>query len=92
MSDSSYGEHLDIWWTKEYGIDESWTGDRISTDYIPLDLVSYNPKQKKFKKVNVYGVGNETTRYIGIPSFYSLKTIMGESFQVPNVYPKTEIV
>ncbi|KAM3328272.1 hypothetical protein P3S68_032964 [Capsicum galapagoense] len=52
-------------------------------------LVSYNPKEKKFKKVKVYN-GFGATGYI--PSFYSLKTVMGDSFQVSNVYPKTEIV
>ncbi|KAM3269417.1 hypothetical protein P3S67_030299 [Capsicum chacoense] len=52
-------------------------------------LVSYNPKEKKFKKVKVHN-GFGATGYI--PSFYSLKTVMGDSFQVSNVYPKTEIV
>ncbi|PHT67471.1 hypothetical protein T459_26958 [Capsicum annuum] len=52
-------------------------------------LVSYNPKEKKFKKVKVYN-GFGATGYI--PSFYSLNTVMGDSFQVSNVYPKTEIV
>ncbi|KAK4354497.1 hypothetical protein RND71_026691 [Anisodus tanguticus] len=42
-------------------------------------LVSYNPKKKKFRKFNVYRSGSAVTRYI--PSFYSLKTVMGESFQ-----------
>ncbi|PHT33574.1 hypothetical protein CQW23_25374 [Capsicum baccatum] len=54
------------------------------------ELASYNPEEKKFRKVNVYGSGNAATRYI--PSFYSLKTVMGKTFQVSNLYPKTKIV
>ncbi|OIT36499.1 f-box protein [Nicotiana attenuata] len=53
-------------------------------------LVSYSPKEKKFRKVNVYGSGIAVTKYV--PSFYSLKTVMGDSFQVSNVYPKAKIV
>ncbi|KAH0754055.1 hypothetical protein KY290_024325 [Solanum tuberosum] len=42
-------------------------------------LVSYNPKEEMLRKVvNVYGSGTEATRYI--PSFYSLKTVMGDKF------------
>ncbi|XP_060212276.1 F-box protein At3g07870-like [Lycium barbarum] len=53
-------------------------------------LASYNPKEKKFRKVNVYGNVNAATRYI--PSFYSLKTAMGDNFPVSNVYLKTQII
>ncbi|KAH0671144.1 hypothetical protein KY289_025637 [Solanum tuberosum] len=54
-------------------------------------LVSYNPKEEMLRKVvNVYGSGTEATRYI--PSFYSLKTVMGDNFQVSNAYRKTQIV
>lgn len=113
---SSYWQHIDIWWMKEYGIAESWTKTRILIDCLPPDihqggfvpiliwkdgeilmqskcgteLVSYNPNVKKFRKVNVYGSGTAATKYI--PSFYSLKTVMMDNFQVSNVYPKTQIV
>ena len=53
-------------------------------------LASYNPEMKTFRMVDVYGDVTAATRYI--PSFYSLKTIMGDNFQVTNVYPKTKIV
>ncbi|KAG5604369.1 hypothetical protein H5410_025861 [Solanum commersonii] len=54
-------------------------------------LVSYNPKEEMLRKVvNAYGSGTEATRYI--PSFYSLKTVMGDNFQVSNAYRKTQIV
>ncbi|KAG5603709.1 hypothetical protein H5410_025201 [Solanum commersonii] len=47
-------------------------------------LASYNPKMKSFMLVNVYS--EVTTAIIYIPSFYSLKTIMGDDFQLRNVY------
>ncbi|XP_059315543.1 F-box protein At3g07870-like [Lycium ferocissimum] len=53
-------------------------------------LASYNPKEKKSKEVNVYNSGTVATRYI--PSFHSLKTVMGNNFQVSNVYSKTQII
>ncbi|XP_070043180.1 F-box protein At3g07870-like [Nicotiana tomentosiformis] len=66
-------------------------GEILMQSEYAAQLVSYNPKEKKFRKVNVYGNGSAATRYI--PSFFSLKTIVGDSFQVSNVYPKkTEIV
>ncbi|KAK4715742.1 hypothetical protein R3W88_014080 [Solanum pinnatisectum] len=56
-----------------------------------IQLVSYNPKEKMLRKVvNVYGSGAESTRYI--PSFYSLKTVMGDTFQISNAYWRTQIV
>lgn len=54
------------------------------------ELLSYNTKDKKFRKVKVYKGGYEATNYI--PSFFSLKTLMGESFQISKAYPKAEIV
>ncbi|XP_059315914.1 F-box protein At3g07870-like [Lycium ferocissimum] len=51
-------------------------------------LISYNPYDKKFTKVNVYGIGIAATKYV--PSLYSLKTVMGDNLQVSNVFPKTE--
>ena len=53
-------------------------------------LVSYNTKEKKFRKVNVYGNWTVSIRYI--PSFYSLKTVMGNNFKVSNVYSKTQMI
>ncbi|KAK4732080.1 hypothetical protein R3W88_025068 [Solanum pinnatisectum] len=53
-------------------------------------LASYNPNIKSFRMIYVYGKVIAATTYI--PSFYSLKTIMGDYFQVTNVYPKTQIV
>ncbi|KAH0668514.1 hypothetical protein KY289_023007 [Solanum tuberosum] len=53
-------------------------------------LASYRPESKRFIRVKVYGDVSAATRYI--PSFYSLKTIMGDNFQVTNVYPKTKIL
>ncbi|KAG5603705.1 hypothetical protein H5410_025197 [Solanum commersonii] len=53
-------------------------------------LASYRPESKRFIRVKVYGDVSAATRYI--PSFYSLKTIMGENFQVTNVYPKPKIL
>ncbi|XP_059306561.1 F-box protein At3g07870-like [Lycium ferocissimum] len=53
-------------------------------------LVSYNPKEKKFRKVNLCGSGTAATRYI--PSLYSLQTVMGDNFEVSNVYRKTRRV
>ncbi|TMW81738.1 hypothetical protein EJD97_008081 [Solanum chilense] len=52
-------------------------------------IVSYNPKEKKFTKVRVY-LGFEASRYI--PSFYSLKTIIGKSLQVSYTHPKIDLV
>ncbi|XP_059318612.1 F-box protein At3g07870-like [Lycium ferocissimum] len=93
-------------WTKDRILTDSILLDSRYKRFIPImtwkdgeilmqckrgtQLVSYNPKEKKFREVNVHGSGTAATRYI--PSFYSLKTVMGESFQVSNAYPKTEIV
>ncbi|KAK4715314.1 hypothetical protein R3W88_013652 [Solanum pinnatisectum] len=52
-------------------------------------VVSYNPNKKKFTKVKVY-LGFAASRYI--PSFYSLKTVMGESLQVSYTHPKIDLV
>uniref|UniRef100_A0A0V0GV09 Putative ovule protein n=1 Tax=Solanum chacoense TaxID=4108 RepID=A0A0V0GV09_SOLCH len=93
-------------WTKDCILTNSIPRDICISDLIPIifwkdgeilmqsrrhtELLSYNPKEKKFRKVKVYDGGYAATRYI--PSFYSLKTIMGESFQISNAYPKAEIV
>ncbi|KAK4715327.1 hypothetical protein R3W88_013665 [Solanum pinnatisectum] len=94
LTDSCSFQHVDIWWMKEYGIADSWTKDCILTNFYSArrhtELLSYNPKEKKFRKVKVYDGGYAATKYI--PSFYSLKTVMGESFQISNAYPKAEIV
>ncbi|KAG5605963.1 hypothetical protein H5410_027455 [Solanum commersonii] len=52
-------------------------------------LASYNPKMKSFRVVYVYGKVITAITYT--PSFYSLKTIMGDDFHLKNVYPKTQI-
>ncbi|KAH0643420.1 hypothetical protein KY289_034394 [Solanum tuberosum] len=54
-----------------------------------MQVVSYNPKEKKFTKVKMY-FGYAATRYI--PSFYSVKTVIGESSQVSYTHPKIDIV
>ncbi|WMV28068.1 hypothetical protein MTR67_021453 [Solanum verrucosum] len=54
-----------------------------------MQVVSYNPKEKKFTKVKVY-FGYAATRYI--PSFYSVKTVIGESSQVSYTHPKIDIL
>ncbi|KAH0668492.1 hypothetical protein KY289_022985 [Solanum tuberosum] len=54
-----------------------------------MQVVSYNPKEKKFTKVKVY-FGYVATRYI--PSFYSVKTVIGESSQISYTHPKIDIV
>ncbi|XP_060190281.1 F-box protein At3g07870-like [Lycium barbarum] len=54
------------------------------------EFISYNPKEKFFRKVNVYGGGTSVTAYI--PSFYSLKTVVGNNFEISNVYPEIQIV
>ncbi|KAH0753662.1 hypothetical protein KY290_023932 [Solanum tuberosum] len=93
-------------WTKDCILTNSIPRDICISDLIPIifwkdgeilmqsrhhtELLSYNPKEKKFRKVKVYDGGYAATRYI--PSFYSLKTVMGESFQISNAYPKAEIV
>ncbi|PHT99718.1 hypothetical protein BC332_29506 [Capsicum chinense] len=114
-SGSIYG-HIDIWWMKEYGIDESWTKVHILTclgpagfgldicfqKYLPIliwkdgeilmqgkkgsQLLSYNPKDMTFTMIPISrGIGTVATRYL--PSFNSLKTIVGDNFQVSNVSP-----
>ncbi|MCD7467936.1 hypothetical protein HAX54_005639 [Datura stramonium] len=47
----------------------------MQNDRDPKQLVSYNPKEKKFRKVGVYGCDAAATTYI--PSFHSLKTVLG---------------
>uniref|UniRef100_M1DQ82 F-box family protein n=1 Tax=Solanum tuberosum TaxID=4113 RepID=M1DQ82_SOLTU len=64
-------------------------GEILMQRYHGTHVVSYNPKEKKFTKVKVY-LGFAGTSYI--PSFYSLKTVIGESLQVSYAYPKVEIV
>ncbi|KAK4706739.1 hypothetical protein R3W88_033703 [Solanum pinnatisectum] len=101
---NNHSQDVDIWWMKEYGIDKTMTNDRILKDIIQLNIrygeilvqrdrgtqiVSYNPKAKKFTKVKLY-LGFAATSYI--PSFYLIKTIIGESFQVSYVYLKIEIL
>ncbi|XP_060190515.1 F-box protein At3g07870-like [Lycium barbarum] len=53
-------------------------------------LISYNPKEKCFRKIDVYG--GEPAASTCIPSFYSLKAVVGNNFEISNVYPKIEIV
>lgn len=53
-------------------------------------LALYDPKMKSFRLV--YFHSEVITAITYIPSFYSLKTVMGDKFQVSNVYPKTRIV
>uniref|UniRef100_A0A3Q7GBS5 F-box domain-containing protein n=2 Tax=Solanum lycopersicum TaxID=4081 RepID=A0A3Q7GBS5_SOLLC len=53
-------------------------------------LALYDPKMKSFRLV--YFHSEVITAVTYIPSFYSLKTVMGDKFQVSNVYPKTRIV
>ncbi|XP_016451544.2 F-box protein At3g07870-like [Nicotiana tabacum] len=99
-------------WTKDRILMDSIPRDICDTKYIPTiiwkdgeilmrshrgtQLVSYNPKEKKFRKVHVYGCGIDATKYVPSfyslnPSFYSLKTVMGDDFQVSSVYSMTEI-
>ncbi|KAG5622220.1 hypothetical protein H5410_007438 [Solanum commersonii] len=53
-------------------------GEILMQRYRGTHVISYNPKEKKFTKVKVY-LGFARTSYI--PSFYSLKTVIGESFK-----------
>lgn len=63
-------------------------GEILMQSELDPQLVSYNPKEQIFTKVvNVYGSGTEATRYI--PNFYSLKTVMGDNFQISNAYRRT---
>ncbi|KAH0696904.1 hypothetical protein KY290_014326 [Solanum tuberosum] len=64
-------------------------GEILMQRYRGTHVVSYNPKENKFTKVKVY-LGFAGTSYI--PSFYSLKTVIGESLQVSYAYSKIEIV
>ncbi|KAF3649728.1 hypothetical protein FXO37_18808 [Capsicum annuum] len=49
-------------------------------------LLSYNPKDMTFTMIPISrGIGTVATRYL--PSFYSLKTLAGDNFQVSNVCP-----
>ncbi|KAH0643421.1 hypothetical protein KY289_034395 [Solanum tuberosum] len=64
-------------------------GEILMQRYRGTQVVSYNPKEKKFTKVKVY-LGHKSSSYI--PSFYSLKTVIGESCQVSYTYPKIDIV
>ncbi|KAG5603708.1 hypothetical protein H5410_025200 [Solanum commersonii] len=54
-------------------------GEILMQRYSGTQVVSYSPKEKKFTKVKVYP-GHAAASYI--PSFYSLKTVIGESSQV----------
>ncbi|KAK4737553.1 hypothetical protein R3W88_001250 [Solanum pinnatisectum] len=38
LSDDSNNQYIDIWWMKEYGIDESWTKQRILKDSFQADI------------------------------------------------------
>ncbi|KAK4715282.1 hypothetical protein R3W88_013620 [Solanum pinnatisectum] len=51
-------------------------GEILMQRYRGTQVVSYHPKEKKFTKVKVY-LGHKSSSYI--PSFYSLKTVIGES-------------
>ncbi|XP_055805753.1 F-box protein At3g07870-like [Solanum dulcamara] len=92
-------------WTKDRILKDSIQPDIRCDRFIPIStwkdgeilmrrdkgthVVSYNPKENKFDKVRVYG-GFSATSYM--PSFYSLKTVIGENFQVSYAYPKIKIV
>ncbi|XP_015075267.1 F-box protein At3g07870-like [Solanum pennellii] len=64
-------------------------GEILMQRHCRTQVVSYNPKEKKFTKVKVY-LGLKSNSYI--PSFYSLKTVVGENCQVSYTYPKIDIV
>ncbi|KAG5606493.1 hypothetical protein H5410_027985 [Solanum commersonii] len=64
-------------------------GEILMQRYRGTHVVSYNPKEKNFTKVKVY-LGFAGTSYV--PSFYSLKTVIGKSLQVSYAYSKVEIV
>uniref|UniRef100_M1DXD9 F-box family protein n=2 Tax=Solanum tuberosum TaxID=4113 RepID=M1DXD9_SOLTU len=64
-------------------------GEILMQRDLGTQLVSYNPKENKFTKVKVYG-GTGATSYT--PCFYSLKTVIGECFQVSYAFPKIELV
>ncbi|KAK4714730.1 hypothetical protein R3W88_020637 [Solanum pinnatisectum] len=51
---------------------------------------SYNPKDEFLSKVIVYRGSAVVTTYI--LSFYSLKTVVGDTLEISKVYPKIEIV
>ncbi|KAH0669493.1 hypothetical protein KY285_023655 [Solanum tuberosum] len=53
-------------------------------------LASYNPKIKSFRMIYVYGKVIAATTYI--PRFYSLMTVMGDDFQVTDVYLNAQTV
>ncbi|KAK4716277.1 hypothetical protein R3W88_014615 [Solanum pinnatisectum] len=72
--------NIDIWWMKEYRVSESWTKKSF---WLILKLASYNPKMKSFRVVYVYGKVITAITYT--PSFYSLKTIMGDDFHLTNM-------
>ncbi|WMV09684.1 hypothetical protein MTR67_003069 [Solanum verrucosum] len=92
-------------WTKQRILKDSIQADIRGDKFIPIllwkdgeilmqrdlgtQLVSYNPKENNFTKVKVYG-GTGATSYT--PSFYSLKTVIGECFQVSYAFPKIELV
>ncbi|KAK4737320.1 hypothetical protein R3W88_001017 [Solanum pinnatisectum] len=92
-------------WTKQCILKDSIQADICGDKFIPIllwkdeeilmqrdlgtQLVSYNPKENKFTKVKVYG-GTGAISYT--PSFYSLKTVIGECFQVTYAFPKIQLV
>ncbi|KAK4737552.1 hypothetical protein R3W88_001249 [Solanum pinnatisectum] len=100
LSDGSHNQYIHICILK----DSSQT-DICGNKFIPIllwkdgeilmqrdlgtQLVSYNPKENKFMKVKVYG-GTRATSYT--PSFYSLKTVIGECFQAAYSFSKIEII
>jgi len=79
-------------WTKEIILVDSVPHGMVHIDFEPIlmwkdgeiliqsgrKLASYNPKMKSFRVVYVYKKVITTITYT--PSFYSLKTIMGDDF------------
>ncbi|XP_049399964.1 F-box protein At3g07870-like [Solanum stenotomum] len=92
------------YWTKNSILVESILRGMVNYSFEPIfiwkdgeilfqsrsKLAWYNPEMKTFRVVNVDGDVIASTKYT--PSFYSLKTVMWDDFQVTNVYSKTEIV
>ncbi|KAG5632413.1 hypothetical protein H5410_004130 [Solanum commersonii] len=91
-------------WTKKRILTDSIQADICGDKFIPIllwkdgeilmqrdfgtQLVSYKPKENKFTKVKVYD-GTGATSYT--PSFYPLKNVIGECFQVPYAFSKIEL-
>ncbi|XP_049364796.1 F-box protein At3g07870-like [Solanum verrucosum] len=79
----------DISWDRFIPISTWKDGEILMQRDSGTQVVSYNPKEKRFTKVKVY-LGLAATSYI--PSFYSIKTVIGESSQVSYTFPKIDIV